>query len=95
LKETVICPPREDLSVFVSAVPGANTQPATLNQKLRDGTDIMVQAGSIESFSEMSCACLPLTAYYHIDAAPKPQAAFEQGDALDSMRASFISGISV
>jgi len=64
-----------------------------LNQKLRNGTDIKVQAGSIESFSEMSCTCLPATTCYHIDAAPKPQAAFEQGDAFDSMRASFISGI--
>jgi hypothetical protein len=66
-----------------------------LSQKIRDGTDIKVQAGSIESFSEMSCDCFPTTTYYHIDAAPKPQEAFEQGDALDSMRASFISGISV
>jgi hypothetical protein len=54
-----------------------------------------VQAGSIESFSEMSCDCFPTTTYYHIDAAPKPQEAFEQGDALDGMRASFFSGISV
>jgi hypothetical protein len=49
-----------------------------LNQKLRDGTDIKVQAGSVKSFSEMFCACLPNLTYYHIDAAPKPQAAFAE-----------------